>query len=193
MNRTPNFTGWHAVILHREDSNTERLIRQLGLLGIRTRQQWAPLGAEDIPDIVLVDADQGWDDLLPWNGETPSRPVVALLGSEAPGRIAWALKQGASAVIAKPVATSAVYPALVMALAIHEERRDATGRLRYLEERIRMRPLVYAAVEKLKTARGLDEERAYAILRDCAMRRRLSMEQIAAIFLGGTEPLPEVG
>jgi AmiR/NasT family two-component response regulator len=56
-----------------------------------------------------------------------------------------------------------------------------------------MRPLVYAAVEKLKTARGLDEERAYAILRDCAMRRRLSMEQIAAIFLGGTEPLPEVG
>jgi AmiR/NasT family two-component response regulator len=193
MNRTPNFTGWHAVILHREDSNTERLIRQLGLLGIRTRQQWAPLGAEDIPDIVLVDADQGWDDLLPWNGETPSRPVVALLGSEAPGRIAWALKQGASAVIAKPVATSAVYPALVMALAIHEERHDATGRLRYLEERIRMRPLVYAAVEKLKTARGLDEERAYAILRDCAMRRRLSMEQIAAIFLGGTEPLPEVG
>ena len=193
MNRTPNFTGWHAVILHREDGNTERLSRQLGLLGIRTRQQWVPLGAEDIPDIVLVDADQGWDDLLPWNGEMPSRPVVALLGSEAPGRIAWALKQGASAVIAKPVAASAVYPALVMALAIHEERRDAAERLQYLEERVRMRPLVYAAVEKLKTARGLDEERAYAILRDCAMRRRLSMEQIAAIFLGGTEPLPEVG
>jgi AmiR/NasT family two-component response regulator len=193
MSRTPNFTGWHAVILHREDGNTERLIRQLGLLGIRTHQQWEPLGAEDIPDIVLVDADQGWDDLLPWNGETPSRPVVALLGSEAPGRIAWALKQGASAVIAKPVAASAVYPALVMALAIHEERRDAAERLQYLEERVRMRPLVHAAVEKLKTARGLDEERAYAILRDCAMRRRLSMEQIAAIFLGGTEPLPEVG
>jgi AmiR/NasT family two-component response regulator len=193
MNRTPNFTGWHAVILHREDSNTERLTRQLGLLGIRCSQQWAPLAAADIPDVVLVDADQGWDGLLPWNGETPSRPVVALLGSEAPGRIAWALKQGASAVIAKPVAASAVYPALVMALAIHEERRDTADRLQYLEERVRMRPLVHAAVEKLMAARGLDEERAYAILRDCAMRRRLSMEQIAAILLGGSEPLPEVG
>lgn len=193
MSRTPNFTGWHAAILHREDSNTERLTRQLGLLGIRTSRQWAPLAAGDIPDIVLVDADQGWDDLLPWNGETPSRPVVALLGSEAPGRIAWALKQGASALIAKPVAASAVYPALVMALAIHEERRDASERLQCLEERVRMRPLVHAAVEKLMTARGFDEERAYAVLRDCAMRRRLSMEQVAAIFLGGTEPLPEVG
>jgi AmiR/NasT family two-component response regulator len=171
MNRTPNFTGWHAVILHREDANTERLTRQFGLLGIRATRQWEPLSTWDGADIVLVDADQGWDGLLPWNGETPSRPVVALLGSEAPGRIAWALKQGASAVIAKPVAASAVY----------------------LEERVRMRPLVHAAVEKLMAARGLDEERAYAILRDCAMRRRLSMEQIAAILLGGSEPLPEVG
>jgi AmiR/NasT family two-component response regulator len=56
-----------------------------------------------------------------------------------------------------------------------------------------MRPLVHAAVEKLRAARDLDEERAYAILRDCAMRRRLSMEQVAAMFLGGAEPLPEVG
>jgi AmiR/NasT family two-component response regulator len=193
MNRTPNFTGWRAMILHRENANTERLTRQLGLLGIRASQQWAPLSPADLPEIVLVDADQGWDDLLPWNGGVPSRPVVALLGSEAPGRIAWALSQGAGAIIAKPIAASAVYPALVMALSIHEERRSVAERLQYLEERVRLRPLVHAAVEKLMAARGIDEEHAYAILRDCAMRRRLSMEQIAAIFLGGAEPLPEVG
>ena len=193
MSKTPNFTGWRAVILHREDSNTERLMRQLGLLGIRASQQWAPLSPAEIPEIVLVDADQGWDDLLPWNGRTPSRPVVALLGSEAPGRIAWALAQGAGAVIAKPVAASAVYPALVMALSIHEERQEVAARLQYLEERVRLRPLVHAAVEKLMAERGLDEEHAYAILRDSAMRRRLSMEQISASFLGGAEPLPEVG
>jgi AmiR/NasT family two-component response regulator len=192
MNRTPNFTGWHAVILHREDANTERLTRQLGLLGIRAMRRWEPLTSWDGADVVLVDADQGWDDLLP-AGDRPCRPLVALLGSEAPGRIAWAMKQGASAIIPKPVATSAVYPALVMAVSIHEERKVVTERLQYLEERVRMRPLVHAAVEKLVAARGLDEDRAYAVLRDCAMRRRLSMEQVAAIFLGGAEPLPEVG
>jgi AmiR/NasT family two-component response regulator len=43
------------------------------------------------------------------------------------------------------------------------------------------------------TGRNIDEERAYAVLRDCAMRRRLPMEQIAAFILGGAEPLPEAG
>jgi AmiR/NasT family two-component response regulator len=83
--------------------------------------QWQPLGCgHDLPDIVLVDADQGWDGLLPWTGENACRPLVALLSSEAPGRIAWAMEQGAGSIIAKPLAASAVYPALVMALGIHQ-------------------------------------------------------------------------
>ncbi|KQV70372.1 ANTAR domain-containing protein [Rhizobium sp. Root1220] len=193
MRETPSFAGWRATILHRQDGNTERLNRQLRLLGMDTKQQWSTLSAAEIPDLVIVDADQGWDNLLPWRGTTPNCPVVALLGSEAPGRIAWALEQGAGAIIAKPIAASAVYPALVVAVSIHQERKALAERLQYLEERVRLRPLVYAAVEKLMTVRGIDEERAYAILRDCAMRRRLPMEQIAAFVLGGAEPLPEAG
>jgi AmiR/NasT family two-component response regulator len=191
--KTPNFTGWRAVILHQEDGNTERLCRQLGLLGIRTSQQWSPLAADDLPDLILVDADQGWDDLLPWAAESPTRPVVALLASEAPGRIAWALRQGACAIIAKPIAASAIYPALVMATSMHRERQDNKSRVNHLEERLRLRPVVFAAVEKLKAERRIDDERAYGLLRECAMRRRMPIEQIAAFFLGGSETLAEVG
>jgi AmiR/NasT family two-component response regulator len=193
MRETPNFTGWDATVIHREDSNTERLIRQLRLLGVRVTLQWAPLGSGALPDLVIVDADQGWDDLLPWRDAQPGCPVVALLGSEAPGRIAWALEQGAGAIIAKPIAASAVYPALVMAVAIHQERKTVAERVKFLEERVRLRPLVHAAVEKLMHVHGVSEERAYTILRDCAMRRRLPMEQLAAFIIGGAEPLPEVG
>lgn len=193
MSRTPNFTGWQAVILHREDSNTERLERQLGLLGIRATRRWQPLSTWADADLVLVDADQGWDDLLPQADGTSQKPLVALLGSEAPGRIAWAMDKGASAIIPKPVAASAIFPALVMAVSIHEERLAVAGKLRHLEERIRMRPLVYAAVEKLRAARGLTEDDAYATLRGYAMQSRLTMEQVAAIVLGGAEALPEVG
>ena len=123
MRETPNFAGWHAAVLHREDSNTERLIRQLKLLGMRTSVRWEPLNERELPDMVIVDADQGWDELLPWNEEHPPLPVIALLGSEAPGRIAWALGQGAGAIIAKPIASSAVYPAMVMAVAISARPR----------------------------------------------------------------------
>ncbi|MFK0331731.1 ANTAR domain-containing response regulator [Rhizobium sp. NPDC090275] len=193
MRETPNFTGWGVTIVHREDSNTERLVRQLRLLGAQPTLQWAPLGAAAVPDLVVVDADQGWDDLLPWREAQPGCPVVALLGSEAPGRIAWALEQGAGAIIAKPVAASAVYPALVMAVSIHQERKTVAERVKFLEERVRLRPLVHAAVEQLMSVHAVNEERAYAILRDCAMRRRLPMEQLAAFIIGGAEPLPEVG
>lgn len=191
--KTPNFTGWRAVILSEADGNTDRLRRQLGLLGVSVTVQWTPLSTADLPDLVLIDADRGWDELLPFSDAAPACPVVALLGSEAPGRIAWALRHGAGAIIPKPVSASTVYPALVLAVSLHEERLETRRRIAHLEERLKLRPLVFAAVTRLAAERHVDEERAYAILRDCAMRRRLPIEQLAAFFLGGSESLREVG
>jgi AmiR/NasT family two-component response regulator len=76
---------------------------------------------------------------------------------------------------------------------LHEERLETRRRIAHLEERLKLRPLVFAAVTRLAAERHIDEERAYAILRDCAMRRRLPIEQLAAFFLGGSESLREVG
>lgn len=191
MKETPNFTGWHAALLHPEDSMTDRLVRQLKLLGCSVTQQWQPLAEDALPDIVLVDADQGWDGLLPWPRGTAPRPMVALLGSEAPGRIAWAIQQGAGAIIAKPLSVSAVYPALVMALDIHRERLAVAEKIQHLEERVRLRPLVHAAVQQIMAARKVDEHHAYNTLRSCAMKRRMAMEQMAASIVGGAEPMPE--
>ncbi|WP_181701490.1 ANTAR domain-containing response regulator [Chthonobacter albigriseus] len=194
MSRPPVFAGWRAVVLHRPDEGTDRLARQLSLLGLTACVQWSALDLAATPaDLILVDADQGWDGLFPWEaGRTPV-PIVALLQSEAPGRIAWALDQGATAVIAKPIAASAVYPALVLAAAVHAERRSNAARIGQLEERVRLRPLVHAAVRTIEDARGLDEAEAYRALRRTAMRRRLTLEQVAAEILAGVAPLPEVG
>lgn len=194
MRGTPNFSNWTAIVLHREDPNTDRLKRQLQLLGFKVETRWNSLSADEVPDILLVDADQGWDGLLPWNGadDVPC-PFVALLGSEAPSRIAWALEQGAGAILAKPLNTSAVYPALVMALARHEERQAIREHVSHLEERLRLRPLVYSAQRLLAERRGLSEEEAYALLRTLAMQQRVPIETVAAAMLAGTQPIPEAG
>jgi AmiR/NasT family two-component response regulator len=193
MSKTPNFTGWRVVILAQEDANVERMRRQLSLLGMSASLQWLPLPPDDLPDLVIVDADRGWDELLPWPEGRPARPVAALLGSEAPGRIAWAIGCGAGAIIPKPVAASTIYPALVLAVATHERRMEEEARIARLEERLRLRPIVFAAINRLKTERKLDDEGAYALLRDCAMKRRMSMEQLAALFVGGSEALKDAG
>ncbi|MDX7950595.1 ANTAR domain-containing protein [Lichenihabitans sp. Uapishka_5] len=184
MSGTPNFRGQRAVVLHRPSETTERLARQLTLLGLTVAVRWRPLDHATEADIVLVDADEGWTGLLPWR-ERDNKPVplVALLASEAPGRVAWALDQGADALLAKPVTPSAVYPALVMATRRHDEACAAAAVLGELRERLRLRPLVFGAVEGLRAEQGWTEEEAYRHLRGEAMRHRLTLEQCAAALL----------
>ena len=185
MKGTLSFLGQRAVILHRPSETTDRVVRQCVLLGLRVEARWRPLRAIEDVDIVLVDADEGWDGLLPWAPAEKPAPLVALLASEAPGRIAWALDQGADALIAKPVTASAVYPALVMATRRHAEARRCNERIARLEERVRLRPLVHAAVRTLMVADGCDENEAYGRLRREAMQSRLTLEQAAASILAG--------
>ncbi len=194
MKHTPNFTNWSAVILHRPDATLDRLERQLKLFGFLVETRWEPLSPDPLPDLVMVDADQGWTGLLPWTAPDHAPcPVVALLGSEAPSRVAWAYDQGASAILAKPLNTSAIYPALVMAIAVHEERQNVREQMARLEERARLRPLVLNAVKALATARKITEDEAYALLRTSAMRQRQPVEAVAAAYLTGADAVPEAG
>ena len=187
MKGTLSFLGKRAIILHRPGDTTDRLVRQCLLLGLWAEARWRPLRAVEDVDIVLVDADEGWDGLLPWTSAEKPTPLVALLASEAPGRIAWALDQGADALIAKPVTASAVYPALVMATRRHAEARQLNERIARLEERVRLRPLVHAAVRTLMTVDGCDENEAYGRLRREAMQTRLTLEQTAASILASAQ------
>jgi AmiR/NasT family two-component response regulator len=187
MKGTLSFLGQRAMILHRPSETTDRLLRQCVLLGLRVEARWRPIRAAEDVDIVLVDADEGWDGLLPWAPAEKPAPLVALLASEAPGRIAWALDQGADALIAKPVTASAVYPALVMATRRHAEARQLNERIARLEERVRLRPLVHAAVRTLMVAGGCDENEAYGRLRREAMQTRVTLEQAAASMLASPQ------
>src|SRR4051812_8876489 len=107
----PNFGGLRALVLHHQDESIERLMRQLELLGLSVETRWDPIMSDEHFDLILIDADQGFDDLLPWRGAETPVPVIGLLRSEAPGRIAWMLERGISAMIPKPIQTSAIYPA----------------------------------------------------------------------------------
>ena len=158
--------------------------------------QWLPLKATDpcSRSSCLVDADEGWSGLLPWGPGRNPVPVLALLGSEAPGRIAWALEQGAQAIIAKPVVASAVFPALVMATRLHADACRTAAHIADLEERIRLRPLVLRAVEAIMKPSGTaTRPRPIARLQKAAMRHRLPLEQVAASVLSGRDVASEAG
>ena len=74
---------------------------------------------------------------------------------------------------------------------MHGAFRRAT--IARLEERLKLRPIVFAAVARLKAERNLNDDQAYALLRNGAMHRRMPIEQLAALLVGGLETLCEAG
>ncbi len=85
-------------------------------IGLAVASAWPDPGAEALAaDFLFFDADLGHDAQFPWEPGASPMPMIALIGSEAPGRIEWALGIGAHAQILKPVGDGGVYSALLIA------------------------------------------------------------------------------
>lgn len=175
----PSLGGAKAVILHRPHPTVQALARQLTAIGLDVADQWPNLDAGVLgADFVFFDADMGHDEQFPWEPGTAPMPMVALIGSEAPGRIEWALAQGADAQLHKPVGGSGVYSALLIARQAFEARRSLAAEIADLRDRLAERQTVVRAVTLL-AARGKTEAEAYAQLRQLAMAWQVTFEQAA--------------
>jgi AmiR/NasT family two-component response regulator len=185
--RIPNLGGAKAFILHRPHATVNALSRQLGAIGLDVHECWPELPPEALAaDFVFFDVDLGFDEQFPWKrGEAPM-PLVALIGSEAPGRIEWALSQKADAQLLKPVGTAGVYSALLIARQSFVARRRLADQIAALETRLAERQTIVRAVAAL-AAQGVDDSRAYAQLRSLAMSWQVSVEQAARRIVAMSE------
>ena len=136
MHQNLDKAAQRALILHRSHQTVEAIIRQLTQIGMSAEQHWPELPHDLRPAgyaVVFFDADMGHDEQFPWlAGEAPI-PTIALIGSEAPGRIAWAIKHGADAHLLKPVAGGGIYSAVLLA-------REAFARRQVLRQELGIGP-----------------------------------------------------
>ena len=178
---TPNFDGRNALILHRPHPVVDAIKRQLAQLGIRCETRWPELSASSVEDadLLFFDADMGHDEQFPWtHGEAPM-PAIALIGSEAPGRLAWAIRLGADAHLLKPVGSGGVFTALVIASEAFVKRLAMRAELDGLRSRLEQREVIAEATACLMLQANLPAEVAYARLRREAMAARLTIEAMA--------------
>jgi len=177
--RIPNLGGARAVILHRPHPTVQALTRQLTAIGLEVEDQWPDLDAGALgADFVFFDADMGHDEQFPWAPGAAPMPMIALIGSEAPGRIEWALVQGADSHLHKPVGDSGVYSTLLIARQTFEAHRSLAAEVADLRARLAERQTVVCAVTLL-ASRGPTEAEAYAQLRKLAMAWQVTIEQAA--------------
>lgn len=177
--------GLRAVILHRPHANVQALLRQLSAIGLQAEAAWPDLPASAAAaDFVFFDADMGHDAQFPWPPGAAPMPLIALIGSEAPGRIEWALSQGAQAQILKPVGDAGVHAALLIARQNFEAALLLHAKINDLGSRLAARQTVVQAVTLL-AAQRFGEAEAYARLRQLAMGWRVTMEIAAERVVAG--------
>ena len=182
----PNFRGQRALVLHRQDRNGEAIVGQLERLGVFVAVRWPAeaVSAEGM-DVVFFDADNGFDGLFAWERGEASVPLIAILGSEAPGRLEWTLAQRCSAYLLKPVGSTGVFSALTIAFTTFAEERARAATLQRLDERLRLRDRVIAATADLMHRHDIGVDTALRLLRQESMRRRSAIETVAALVLDG--------
>ncbi|WP_374645072.1 ANTAR domain-containing response regulator [Tabrizicola sp.] len=179
--RIQNLGGATAVILHRPHPTVQALERQLRAIGLQVSEAWPELGPVALAaDFVFFDADMGHDEQFPWAPGQSPMPMVALIGSEAPGRIEWALRAGAHAQLLKPVGDNGAYSALLIARDAFDAQRALTVEISDLRRRLDERQTVVRAVTLLAARGARGDAAAYAQLRQMAMAWRVSFEDAAA-------------
>jgi Response regulator with putative antiterminator output domain len=177
--RTENLGGATAWILHRPHPSVQGLIRQLGVIGLVVREAWPELPAEAIgADFIFYDADMGHDEQFPWAAGQSPMPMIALIGSEAPGRLRWAMEMGAHAQLLKPMSDKGVYAALLVARSNFDRAKSSDALITDLQNRLSARQTVVRAV-MIFVMQGKTEAEAYDLLRQTAMAWRVTIETAA--------------
>jgi AmiR/NasT family two-component response regulator len=170
----------------REISIVRRQFSRLGMT-ISEHDPAAPPPPDPSVDVILMDADAipiKSDQATAWKGNVP---IIALIGTETPSRLKWLLDLRPASFLVKPLRSAGLYTALVVAFDSAQRRIDEAAHIEKLEDRIRSRRVVFAAVLQIMRGHDMSETDAFALIRQTAMRHRTTIEILCAeiIAAGG--------
>lgn len=182
---TKNFRGLHALVIHPEGANRDRLVTLLETLGMDVTAVEAASAADSAEvayDLVLFDVDEGTGNIFGWNAQ-PQVPCIALIGNEAPSRLTRVVSQRAASHIVKPIRSAGVFTAVFLAVNEFQQRQRMQREMDALRQRLAGRRIITKAVLQIMQLCGVDDDEAYEWLRTEAMRRRVPIEDMARASL----------
>lgn len=170
-----NFRGARAWVALPEDQNREVLVRTLERLGLSIfeRNPDATDFVAGRQDVAFVDADQ---DFMVLDADIPH---IAVIGMEAPSRLARVVRHRASSVLMKPVRATGIFTALFLAFNEHAIRQRELIERANLARRAEGRRAVVKAILKIMKDDDVSDDEAYRKMRLASMTRRISIEEFA--------------
>ena len=179
------------AVIHPDDADGMQLTQQLQRIGCQVQAFWPPVqvlpAGIDIafmavrPDIIGLRFE--------WTQREDAPTVIAVVTYENPTIVDAVLALGAQAVLPSPVRSFGLLTALVLARETHKENLFLTRRLRKVEAKLLgARHLADAKAVMMKT-HDISEAQAYDLIREQAMCKRTTVEEIAAMIVHASEIL----
>jgi AmiR/NasT family two-component response regulator len=185
--------GLRAQVIHQPDDEGVELVEHLRRIGCSVEAQWPiPDAFSPIADVVLLTIDyESRDDILRLlRGQPDQKPtLIAVVGYENPSTLQLVLESGALAVIERPIRPFGLLTNLMMARNLWTERRETAKRLRKVERKLAGIQNIQKAKSILMEKQDLSEEHAYQTLRQQAMGKRVTIEDMAVAIINANELL----
>ena len=178
-------------VFHPRDQDGEELTRQLERIGCQVQAFWPPLqtlpsGSDFVfmalsPD--LLDSD------FVWCESEDAPPVIAVITYENPTVLEAVLRIHAKATIASPVRSFGLLSALVVARELSSAIKKQKKRISQLEVKLNGVRQISEAQDVLCKQRSISKDEAYQLIREQAMNKRVTAEEIAVAIINANEIL----
>ncbi len=174
------------TIFHPEDQNREVLVQQLHRIGCQTVALWPPipqLPADTELVIFLLDAEASAKKKLPWLTPDSAIPLIGVLDYENPTTLETATALGCHGMLVRPLQAKGLLSTLILTMHHCQQLKTLRKRNQRLEEKLQAAGEISAAQAMLAHARGISATEAYKVLREQAMLKRVTVEDIARALL----------
>ena len=180
-----------VVVFHPNDQDGEEIIRQLHRIGCQVKAFWPPM--DKLPDeadlVFLAVRPEAIFSELAWLKAANTPPLIAVVNYENPTVVEAVLKVDAHGILASPVKSFGLLTSMVIARQLSEKEREQTKHIERLEQRLAgIRRLTKAKAILMET-RSISEDQAYEIIREQAMSKRVTTEEIATAIINANEIL----
>ncbi|HXV22985.1 MAG TPA: ANTAR domain-containing protein [Alphaproteobacteria bacterium] len=182
----------YISIVHPRDRDGDMLIRHLQRLGARPDHMWPPPERVDSKaELLLCLVDRETRSLAASLVEAEDVTVIGITDPSNPNTLQLLADLGPHGVLGRPIEPGAVLSCIAVARSNARFQRRLRTKIAKLEERLRTIRKVDQAKAILMARRHIDEPRAFAFLRELAMRRRVPIGVVASLVVESNEVLSE--
>jgi AmiR/NasT family two-component response regulator len=185
--------GLRIQVIHAPDDQGRALVEHLDRIGCRCEATWPlPLSFNAHADVVFISIDQESRREIqklcdPTHKLAPT--LIAVTSYEDPGTLQTVLECGALAVVERPIRAFGLLTNLTIARSLWIERQELNKRVGKLERKLSANNKIQKAKGILMESQGLNEPEAHETIRQQAMAKRISMDDLAGAIINAHELL----